>query len=127
LTATPVNWKQAEDPARYKTRTPSKTYPQGWKAPRPYIRIVQAPRTLQIPSAVAGGIAEGRRITSALHFSLIPSANFAISAAVAPAFLTEFFLAQTSISQLATVGAVSVTIVMVGIDSDAARPELNVL
>jgi alkyl hydroperoxide reductase subunit AhpC len=30
--ATPVNWKNGED-----------EYPQGWRAPRPYIRIVPQP------------------------------------------------------------------------------------
>jgi len=45
--ATPVNWKQGEDVIIAGSVTDEdarKTYPQGWKAPRPYIRIVPQPR-----------------------------------------------------------------------------------
>ena len=45
--ATPVNWKQGEDviiAGSVSDEDASKTYPQGWKAPRPYIRIVPQPR-----------------------------------------------------------------------------------
>jgi alkyl hydroperoxide reductase subunit AhpC len=45
--ATPVNWKQGDDViiAGSVTDEDAKTiYPQGWKAPRPYIRIVPQPR-----------------------------------------------------------------------------------
>ena len=45
--ATPVNWKQGEDviiAGSVSDDDARKTYPQGWKAPRPYIRIVQQPR-----------------------------------------------------------------------------------
>ena len=45
--ATPVNWKQGEDVIIAGSVTyddARKTYPQGWKAPRPYIRIVPQPR-----------------------------------------------------------------------------------
>jgi len=45
--ATPVNWKQGEDviilPA-VSDEDARKTYPQGWKAPRPYLRIVPQPK-----------------------------------------------------------------------------------
>jgi alkyl hydroperoxide reductase subunit AhpC len=45
--ATPVNWKQGEDviilPAVSDDEA-KKTYPDGWKAPLPYIRIVPQPR-----------------------------------------------------------------------------------
>jgi thioredoxin-dependent peroxiredoxin len=44
--ATPVNWKQGEDVIIAGSVTDEdarKTYPQGWKAPRPYIRIVPQP------------------------------------------------------------------------------------
>jgi alkyl hydroperoxide reductase subunit AhpC len=45
--ATPVNWKQGEDviivPAVSDTEAKEK-YPAGWKAPKPYIRIVPQPR-----------------------------------------------------------------------------------
>jgi alkyl hydroperoxide reductase subunit AhpC len=44
--ATPVNWKQGEDviivPA-VSDDDAKKTYPQGWKSPKPYIRIVPQP------------------------------------------------------------------------------------
>ena len=46
--ATPVNWKQGEDviiAGSVSDEDARNTYPQGWKAPRPYIRIVPAPRT----------------------------------------------------------------------------------
>jgi alkyl hydroperoxide reductase subunit AhpC len=45
--ATPVNWKQGEDVIIAGSVTDEearKTYPQGWKAPKPYIRIVPQPR-----------------------------------------------------------------------------------
>ena len=45
--ATPVNWKQGEDviivPA-VSDEDAKKTYPHGWKAPKPYIRIVPQPK-----------------------------------------------------------------------------------
>ena len=45
--ATPVNWKQGEDviivPAVSDAEA-KQTYPEGWKAPKPYIRIVAQPR-----------------------------------------------------------------------------------
>jgi alkyl hydroperoxide reductase subunit AhpC len=44
--ATPVNWKHGEDviilPA-VSDEDAKKTYPDGWKAPRPYLRIVPQP------------------------------------------------------------------------------------
>src|SRR5215813_628129 len=45
--ATPVNWKQGQDVIIAGSVTDDdakKIYPQGWKAPRPYIRIVPQPR-----------------------------------------------------------------------------------
>jgi alkyl hydroperoxide reductase subunit AhpC len=45
--ATPVNWKQGEDViiAGSVTDDEAKTiYPDGWKAPRPYLRIVPQPK-----------------------------------------------------------------------------------
>jgi thioredoxin-dependent peroxiredoxin len=45
--ATPVNWKQGEDviivPAVSDEEAKQK-YPEGWKAPRPYLRIVPQPK-----------------------------------------------------------------------------------
>ncbi len=45
--ATPVNWKQGDDviivPAVSDAEAKEK-YPQGWKSPKPYIRIVAQPR-----------------------------------------------------------------------------------
>jgi alkyl hydroperoxide reductase subunit AhpC len=44
--ATPVNWKQGDDviiAGSVSDEDARKTYPQGWQAPRPYIRIVPAP------------------------------------------------------------------------------------
>jgi thioredoxin-dependent peroxiredoxin len=45
--ATPVNWKQGDDviiAGSVSDDEAKKTYPQGWKAPRPYIRIVPQPK-----------------------------------------------------------------------------------
>jgi alkyl hydroperoxide reductase subunit AhpC len=45
--ATPVNWQQGEDviiAGSVTDEAACKVYPQGWKAPRPYIRIVPQPR-----------------------------------------------------------------------------------
>ena len=45
--ATPVNWKQGEDviiAGSVSDEEAKKQYPQGWKAPKPYIRIVPQPQ-----------------------------------------------------------------------------------
>ena len=45
--ATPVNWKQGEDviiAGSVSDDDARKTYPDGWKSPRPYIRIVPQPK-----------------------------------------------------------------------------------
>jgi alkyl hydroperoxide reductase subunit AhpC len=45
--STPVNWKQGEDviiSGSVSDDDAKKTYPQGWKAPRPYLRIVPQPK-----------------------------------------------------------------------------------
>ena len=45
--ATPVNWKQGEDviiAGSVSDDDAKKIYPDGWKAPRPYIRIVPQPK-----------------------------------------------------------------------------------
>src|SRR5262244_3773334 len=45
--ATPVNWKRGEDviiAGSVSDDEAKKTYPQGWKSPRPYIRIVTQPK-----------------------------------------------------------------------------------
>ena len=44
--ATPVNWKQGEThhAGSVSDEDAKKTYPQGWKAPKPYLRIVAQPR-----------------------------------------------------------------------------------
>jgi alkyl hydroperoxide reductase subunit AhpC len=44
--ATPVNWKNGEDviiAGSVSDEDAKRTYPQGWRAPRPYIRIVPQP------------------------------------------------------------------------------------
>ena len=46
--ATPAQWKQGEDviiAGSVSDDDAKKTYPQGWKAPKPYIRIVPQPRS----------------------------------------------------------------------------------
>ena len=45
--STPVNWKPGEDviiAGSVSDEEAKKTYPQGWKAPRPYLRIVPQPK-----------------------------------------------------------------------------------
>ncbi len=45
--ATPVNWKQGDDviiSGSVSDDEAKKTYPNGWKAPRPYLRIVPQPK-----------------------------------------------------------------------------------
>ena len=46
--ATPVNWKQGEDviiAGSVNDDDAKKLFPQGWKAPKPYLRIVKQPGT----------------------------------------------------------------------------------
>jgi alkyl hydroperoxide reductase subunit AhpC len=46
--ATPVNWKQGEDviiTGAVSDDEAKKIYPDGWKAPRPYLRIVPQPKS----------------------------------------------------------------------------------
>ena len=45
--STPVNWKQGEDviiAGSVSDEDAKKTYPAGWKAPKPYLRIVPQPK-----------------------------------------------------------------------------------
>jgi alkyl hydroperoxide reductase subunit AhpC len=45
--ATPVNWKNGEDviiAGSVSDEDAKKIYPAGWKAPKPYLRIVKQPR-----------------------------------------------------------------------------------
>ena len=45
--STPVNWKQGEDviiAGSVSDEDAKKVYPQGWKAPKPYLRIVPQPK-----------------------------------------------------------------------------------
>ena len=44
--ATPANWKQGDDvliAGSVSDEEARKAYPQGWKAPKPYVRIVAQP------------------------------------------------------------------------------------
>ena len=46
--ATPVNWKQGDDviiAGSVSDEEAKKIYPEGWKSPRPYIRIVKQPQS----------------------------------------------------------------------------------
>jgi thioredoxin-dependent peroxiredoxin len=46
--STPANWKQGEDVilgGAISDEEAKKLYPQGWKTPKPYIRVVPAPRS----------------------------------------------------------------------------------
>ena len=45
--STPVNWKPGEDviiSGSVSDEEAKKLYPQGWKAPKPYLRIVPQPK-----------------------------------------------------------------------------------
>jgi alkyl hydroperoxide reductase subunit AhpC len=45
--ATPVNWKQGDDviiAGSVNDEDAKKLFPQGWKSPKPYIRIVPQPK-----------------------------------------------------------------------------------
>jgi alkyl hydroperoxide reductase subunit AhpC len=45
--ATPVNWKQGDDviiAGSVSDDEAKKKYPQGWKAPKPYLRLVSQPK-----------------------------------------------------------------------------------
>jgi hypothetical protein len=45
--STPVNWKQGEDviiAGSVSNEDAKKQYPNGWKEPKPYIRIVPQPK-----------------------------------------------------------------------------------
>ena len=55
--ATPVNWQPGEDviiAASVSDDEARVIYPDGWRAPRPYLRIVSQPRTVN-PQHVAAG------------------------------------------------------------------------
>ena len=55
--ATPVNWKQGEDviiAGSVSDEDAKKQYPQGWKAPKPYIRIVPQPGRERVPRSGDG-------------------------------------------------------------------------
>ena len=59
--ATPVNWKHGEDviiAGSVSDDDAKKKYPQGWKAPKPYIRIVPQPQAVTRASG-AGTPREG--------------------------------------------------------------------
>ena len=50
--ATPANWKPGEDviiAASVSNEDAKKAYPQGWRAPRPYLRIVPQPGVRETP------------------------------------------------------------------------------
>ena len=53
--ATPVNWQQGDDviiAGSVSDEDAKKTYPDGWKSPKPYIRIVPQP---QLSARGSGG------------------------------------------------------------------------
>ena len=55
--STPVNWKQGDDviiAGAVSDEEAKKTYPQGWKAPRPYLRIVPQPRPYEARRSAGG-------------------------------------------------------------------------
>jgi hypothetical protein len=61
----------------------------------------------------------------ACHELIAPSANFAISAAIAHALLAKLLLVEARLPQFSTF--TSIVVAMVRIYSDTARPNLNFL
>ena len=58
--ATPVNWQQGEDviiAGSVTDEAAKETYPDGWKAPKPYIRIVPQPHCTRLASESAKPVA----------------------------------------------------------------------
>jgi alkyl hydroperoxide reductase subunit AhpC len=56
--ATPVNWEPGEDviiAGSVSDEDAKKTYPQGWRAPKPYIRLVPQPGTVKEDRTVRVG------------------------------------------------------------------------
>ncbi len=54
--ATPVNWKPGDDVVilgSVSDEEAKQKYPQGWKAPRPYLRIVSLPKKKAASEPVA--------------------------------------------------------------------------
>ena len=88
--ATPVNWKHGDDViilGSVSDEEAKQIYPQGWKAPRPYIRIVPQPKScvnIRCPRACRWHICRGKkrlagwmpRRRNAVHGTSRP-ANFA--------------------------------------------------
>ena len=63
--ATPVNWKHGEDviiAGSVSDEEAKQQYPQGWKAPRPYIRIVAQPHCASEPAPGPRVVARGTRL-----------------------------------------------------------------
>jgi thioredoxin-dependent peroxiredoxin len=61
--ATPVNWRAGDDVIIATSVTDEearRTYPKGWRAPRPYLRLIPQPATLHPHTATAGTLARVR-------------------------------------------------------------------
>ena len=57
--ATPVNWRQGEDviiAGSLSDEDAKKLFPEGWNAPKPYLRLVKQPRTPRATPLVGGGL-----------------------------------------------------------------------
>src|SRR4029450_1366459 len=124
--ATPVNWKQGEDviiAGSVSDDDAKKIYPQGWKAPRPYIRIVPQPKAEQRRNAriivwrmrgttwrvaallfVSGLCALVYQVAWLREFRLIFGASTAASAAVLAIFMEDSALGESSSAGERTAG-----------------------
>jgi thioredoxin-dependent peroxiredoxin len=59
--ATPVNWRAGDDviiATGVTDEEARRTYPDGWRAPRPYLRLIPQPATLHPPTTTAGTLAQ---------------------------------------------------------------------
>ena len=59
--ATPVNWRAGEDVIIATSVTDEearRTYPDGWRAPRPYLRVIPQPATLLSHTTTADTLAQ---------------------------------------------------------------------
>ncbi len=59
--ATPVNWRAGDDVIIATSVTDEearRTYPNGWRAPRPYLRLIPQPATLHPHTTTAGTLAQ---------------------------------------------------------------------
>ena len=86
--ATPVNWKHGDDviiAGSVSDDDAKKTYPQGWKSPKPYIRIVPQPGANGSTSRTLPNNEEGRASIARPSVRLCSARQCATKHAILPA------------------------------------------